>query len=109
MTVSRHLTRLIALWFVVQIVVPFTAPLQVIDANDLLGGTAPRTAHSAPESSTTPAIREGTAVSGFASLVTSIAPTASPIAGADTIDLSPLPSIHRPPPAVSVQRPTLRL
>ena len=109
MNVPRRLTRLIALWFVVQIVVPFTAPLQVVDAYDLLGGTAPRTAHSAPESSTTPVIREGTAVSGFASLVTSMAPAASSIAGADTIDLSHPLSIHRPPPASSVQRSTLRL
>jgi hypothetical protein len=88
--VSR-LTRLIALWFVVQIVVPFTAPL-----------------HSAPESSATPAIREGTPVNGFATLVTSMAHATSPIAGADTIDLSPLPSIHRPP-ALAAQRSTLRL
>jgi hypothetical protein len=105
--VSR-LTRLIALWFVAQIVVPFTAPLQVVDAYDLFGGAAPRTAHSAPESSATPVIREGTPVNGFATLVTSMAHATSPIAGADTIDLSPLPSIRRPP-ASAAQRSTLRL
>ena len=107
MTVSRCLTRLIALWFVVQIVVPFTAPLQVIDIYDLIGGTASRT-HSAPESSATPVIRESTAVSSFATLVTSMPPGTSPIAGA-TITLSPLPSIHRPPHALAAQRSALRL
>jgi hypothetical protein len=100
---------LIALWFVVQIVVPFTAPLQTLDPHDFLGRTTSRTAPSAPESSTTPTIRETSAVNSLASLVALMAPAFSAIVGAEVVERSPLRSIHRPPPALPAQRSVLRL
>jgi len=51
--VSQRLKSILALWFVLQIVLPFTAPLQTCDLGDLLGTRPHNTSHS-PESSTTP-------------------------------------------------------
>lgn len=54
----QRLKRLLALWFALQIVLPFTAPLQTCDLADLLG-TKPQ--HRAPishESTTTPTTNE---------------------------------------------------
>jgi hypothetical protein len=45
--VSQRLKSLLALWFTLQIAVPFTAPLQTCDLGDLLG-TRPR--HDVPGS-----------------------------------------------------------
>jgi hypothetical protein len=107
--VPRRLTQLIALWFVVQIVVPFTAPLQTFDVHDALGGTTPRSAQSTPESSTTPTIREGSAVSGLAALMALTTPIVSPITRVDAIERSHQTSIRRPPLPIRVQRSILRL
>ena len=52
-TVTHRLKSLIALWFVLQIVLPFTAPLHTCDLKDLLG-TQKRDAPASPDSSTTP-------------------------------------------------------
>src|SRR5262245_41716729 len=50
----RPMPRLLAVWFIVQIVLPFTAPLQACDLADLLGhGSRPHSA-TAPESSSVP-------------------------------------------------------
>jgi hypothetical protein len=108
-TVSRRLNQLIALWFVLQIVVPFTAPLQTLDIRDFLGGTTSRPAQRAPESSTTPTIRETSAINGVASLVPLMAPAVSPIAGVGAVEGVPLRTAHRPPPALPVRRSVLRL
>ena len=105
----RRLTQLIALWFVVQIVLPFTAPLQALDVHDALGGTTPRSAQSTPESSTTPTIREGSSVSGLAALMALTTPAISRITRAEAIDRSPQTSIRRPPLTIRVQRSILRL
>jgi hypothetical protein len=51
--VTRNLKRLLAAWFVVQIVLPFTAPLQVCDLWDLLG-THSHHGPVSPEASSTP-------------------------------------------------------
>ena len=54
---SRRLQQVIALWFVLQIVLPFTAPLQTLDVHDLFGGRQHHSATSSPESTTTPTMR----------------------------------------------------
>jgi hypothetical protein len=107
--VRRRLTQLIALWFVVQILVPFTAPLQTLDVHDPLGRTTPRGAQSTPESSTTPTIRESSAVSGVASLMALTTAAVSPITRADAFERSPQTAIRRPPLPIRVQRSILRL
>jgi hypothetical protein len=48
--VSPRLKHFLAIWFALQIVLPFTAPLQTCDLADLLGLTH----HTAPISATTP-------------------------------------------------------
>jgi hypothetical protein len=52
--------KVVALWFVLQIVVPFTAPLQTCDVRDLLGppqhGT--QSTSTSPESFSTPTLND---------------------------------------------------
>jgi hypothetical protein len=108
--VPRRFTQLIALWFVVQIVLPFTAPLQALDVHDGFGGgTIPRSSQSTPESSTTPTIRESSTVSAIASLMALTTQAVSPITRANAIALSSQTSIRRPPLTIRVQRSILRL
>lgn len=66
---TRRFQQLIAVWFVLQIVVPFTAPLQTLDLHDLFGGTTHSHSRSSPESSTTPTIRDTSSTSVLGSLV----------------------------------------
>ena len=65
---TRRLQQLIAVWFVLQIVMPFTAPLQTVDLHDLFGGATHSRSTSSPESSTTPTIRDTSGASALASL-----------------------------------------
>jgi hypothetical protein len=51
--VPSRLKRIVAVWFVLQIVLPFTAPLHMCDLNDLLG-TGKSQAPFSPSSPTTP-------------------------------------------------------
>jgi hypothetical protein len=55
---SSRLKSMLALWFVVQIVLPFTAPLQTCDLRDLLGARDRHSVPFSPESSTTPTTAE---------------------------------------------------
>jgi hypothetical protein len=62
--VRVRLNQLVSWWFILQIVLPFTAPLQTLDFHDLFGTTSHRAAQKLPESTTTPTISEsGTAFS----------------------------------------------
>ena len=54
----QRFKSLIALWFVLQIALPFTAPLQTCDLRDLLGTTHQRGTSESPESSSTPLAAE---------------------------------------------------
>jgi hypothetical protein len=54
----RLLKHALSLWFILQIVLPFTAPLQTCDLRDLLGVQDHHTVPVSPESSTTPTIAE---------------------------------------------------
>jgi hypothetical protein len=55
--VCKPLKNIFAVWFILQIVVPFTAPLQTCDLSDLLG-THRHSTPASPESSTTPTTSE---------------------------------------------------
>ena len=67
---TRRLHQLIAVWFVLQIVLPFTAPLQTLDLHDLFGGaTHSQSSSSSSESSTTPTIRDTSGALAIGSLV----------------------------------------
>lgn len=105
----RRLSRVIALWFVVQIVVPFTAPLQTFDLHDLFGGATHHGEQTAPESSTTPTIREHSAGGAVAPLVARLASAVSSSAVAGAVDRSSFASPHRPPRGSSFQHAVLRL
>ena len=50
----RTLKRLIAVWFVAQIILPFTAPLQTCELKDLFGTHGHETPSPSSESSATP-------------------------------------------------------
>jgi hypothetical protein len=104
---SSRLKSIIALWFVVQIVLPFTAPLQTCDLSDLLGAKNHHSVPVSPESSTTPTTAETEAdANSFVSPIEPsalrlstglVAPdelTASGPAVAST-ELSPSPQVQR--------------
>jgi len=67
--VTRRFQQLIAVWFVLQIVMPFTAPLQTVDLHDLFGGATHSQSTTSHESSTTPTIRDTSSASALASLL----------------------------------------
>lgn len=54
---SLRLRKLIVCWFVVQILLPFTAPLQTLDLSDLFGSKH-NFAATSPESTSTPTMSE---------------------------------------------------
>ena len=55
---TTRVTRILSLWFVLQIVLPFTAPLQTCDIRDLLGAPVRHHGPASPESSSTPTSSE---------------------------------------------------
>jgi hypothetical protein len=108
---SSRFKRLIALWFVVQIVLPFTAPLQTCDLVDLLGHRAHRSAPASPESSSMPTTSETEANAN--AFVSPIEPSALRVsAGVITLHelaAGPVLATSRLSPAPQVQRSILRL
>jgi len=107
---SRRLQQLIAVWFVLQITLPFTAPLQTLELHDLFG---PKTHHaltSSPESTTTPTVSEASSTTGAVSVLSPSAHDAL-LASASTVLSSPafLESAGARLPSPQVQRSVLRL
>lgn len=105
---SRRLRQLLAWWFVLQITLPFTAPLQTLDIYDLFGVTHHATT-SPSESATTPTMSES---SGAISVVSILASATVRSAAAQSIVASPVRSpltSQRLLPAPHVQRSVLRL
>ena len=68
-TVTRRFKRVIALLFMTQIVLPFTAPLHMADLCDLLAILVHRSSSTSPESMTTLAMSEATSETAGVSLV----------------------------------------
>ena len=105
-TVSTCLKRILAIWFVTQIVLPFTAPLQTCDLAGLLGKGHER-GRTSEESTATPLTSEAeseansfdsplaaSALRASTSLaVVCQAVTAGPIVS--TFDLSPSPQVQQ--------------
>jgi hypothetical protein len=56
--VTVRLKQGLAWWFILQILLPFTAPLQTLDIHDFLGTRSHHHAPASPESSTTPTMSE---------------------------------------------------
>jgi hypothetical protein len=109
--VQRRLKSILALWFVLQIVLPFTAPLQTCDLGDLLGRTRYHSSR-APESSTMPTASETESdASAFVSPLESSALRASTdLAVAPQLELSgPFLSTFSLSPSPQVQQTVLRL
>jgi len=106
-----HLKRLLSWWFILQIVLPFTAPLQTVDLHDLLGTRSHHSAPAAPESSTTPTVSEGSAAGAFVSVLAPTVLDASTSAAAvsDLAIRRLLASAFSLSPAPPVQRSVLRL
>jgi hypothetical protein len=107
---TRRLQQMVACWFVLQIVLPFTAPLQSLELRDLFGDTHHHRTTRSPESTTTPTIGEAAPVDSV-SLLTSTAMNRS-----ESSFVSPLTSIRGPLTsaytllaAPQVQRSVLRL
>ena len=97
-------------WFILQILLPFTAPLQTLDIHDLLGTRSHHHAMATPESSTTPTMSEAGA-NAFVSMREAIALDASPSAVVvHTVAIArPLASAFSLSPSPHVQRSILRL
>jgi hypothetical protein len=105
-TVHSRLKSILAFWFILQIALPFTAPLQMCDLGDLLGMTHHRGAPASPvspESSTTPTARPaGSFASPLAVLALRTSPSFAAVrqvaAGGplmSTCGLSPSPHIQQ--------------
>ena len=69
---SLRLKSIVSCWFILQILLPFTAPLQTLDLHDLFGTKSTHGMQSSPESTTTPTISEASAATAFVAL---LAPT----------------------------------
>ena len=105
---SRRLQQLIALWFVLQILLPFTAPLQTLDLRDFFGAKSHHAATS-PESTTTPTMSGVFTGTSLVSTLTSttLRDNTSAVAMIETPLAASLMSAHLPAP--QVQRSVLRL
>src|SRR5436189_4569418 len=67
---SRRLHQLIACWYVLQIVLPFTAPLQTLELRDLFGAKNHHAVTPSPESTTTPTMSDASSAAAAVSLLT---------------------------------------
>jgi len=108
---TRRLHQILALWFALQIFLPFTAPLQSCDLGDLLGTRSHHGAPISPEQSATPTTADTEAdTSLFVSPIESSALRAfSDLAPCDLRLPAQLADQHALPPAPQVQRAVLRL
>jgi hypothetical protein len=109
---SSRLKSVVALWFVLQIVLPFTAPLQTCDLRDLLGMKDRHGAPVSPESSNTPTTAD--TESDANSFVSPIEPSAlrastGLVVSDDLMTAGPIVAGSELVPAPQVQRPILRL
>ena len=108
---STRLRQVIAWWFVLQIVLPFTAPLQTLDVHDLFGVKHHGTTTSSPESTTTPTIGDASSATAAVSVLTPCAADSSLIASAvgERSTRSSNASAGSLLPTPQVQRSVLRL
>ena len=83
---SVRLRQIISWWFILQIVLPFTAPLQTLDIYDLFGGHSHHRTQALPESTTTPTISEA---GSAGTLVPLLASTALPAHDGPVADRDP--------------------
>ena len=106
----KRLRQILAWWFVLQIVLPFTAPLQTLDVLDLFGTKSQHATTSSPESTTTPTMREASTALSIVSVLTPTTLGGDAVA-VTRIDASPRASLvaARLLPAPQVQRSVLRL
>jgi hypothetical protein len=107
---SRRLLQVIACWFVLQITLPFTAPLQTLELHDLFGTKTQHALTSSPESTTTPTISEASSTTAAVSVLTPTAHDA--LDPSESIGLSSralLESSGARLPNPQVQRSVLRL
>ena len=70
---TRRFKRVIAAMFLMQIVLPLTAPLNLLDWRDLFGTQVHRSVPPSPESITTPAMSEVTSESSGGHLAVPVA------------------------------------
>jgi len=103
--------RAVAVWFVLQIVLPFTAPMQACDLVDVLGTRDYRSAPASPESYSTPTTPEELNGQSFVSPIKASALRAS--TGLVTVAArqasEPFFAIAALSPVQQVQRSILRL
>jgi hypothetical protein len=86
--VSLRLLRIFAIWFVLQIALPFTAPLQACDLSDLFGH---RHSASEPDAATIPALSEADASSFVSPIESSALRASTSVAVIPIIPMSSLP------------------
>ena len=111
---SPRLKRIIAVWFVLQIFLPFTAPLQTLALGDLLPASHQNGAPLPPESSATPLLPVAAFAASHASstahapvLRTSLSVLAAHMPG--IVMRGPRPLAFDASPLSSVQSTVLRL
>jgi len=106
----RRLTQALALWFVLQVFLPFTAPLQACDLADILGTRSQHTAPISPESTSMPTTTETGVPHWFLSPIESSALRAfSDLTPPEGVVRALVVDQHALPPSPQVQRTVLRL
>jgi hypothetical protein len=76
--VTRRFKRVLAALFLLQMVLPLAAPMQLIELYDLFGTQVHRSAPPSPASLTTPAISEATSENSGVPLATPVASFGGP-------------------------------
>jgi len=109
--VTPRLKKIVSCWFVLQILLPFTAPLQTLDLHDLFGTKSTHSTPASPESTTTPTMSDASAATAFVALLapTTLCACAVSSAVTDAAHRRPLSSMFSLPSAPQVQRSVLRL
>ena len=86
---KQRITKFISWWFILQIVLPFTAPLQTLDVHDLFGAHRQHRSYNSPESTKTPTISEF----GAASLIAAVQ-SPSPVRASHSLVTAVVPALR---------------
>jgi hypothetical protein len=108
--VTVRLKQVLSWWFILQIVLPFTAPLQTLELRDLLGTRSHHSTPASPESTTTPTISEvGTSAFAVGLAPATLSASASVVIVHALAIQRPLASTFSLSPSPHIQHSVLRL
>ena len=109
--IKRRIRNMVSWWFVLQIVLPFTAPLQAVDVHDLFGKRTHHHSSNSPESTTTPTLGESASAAVSIAAVHAAAPARAhePLAALTVAVRGSIAIDHTRSSSPQVQQSVLRL